>query len=296
MEPFDSKFRVNPFQFASTFPLTAANHALANYKLKEGTGLPKFQLHQVSGEDRVAFAEIVRNHAIKNDHVFRITKTQTQAHQFAVFWLPYEAGHTTRCTLRLSKTNPTTDSGGIVTYPDYFVTIGLSGCTISVVGDPHEPTVYHSGQENLSPGPGDPEADDLPGRSAVTRRRIVDIVTRSESRFPKHDAYHPNLKHLAPDQYAESLIYPERLNPVEENIRKEKYFIKDRVGLAEGATVIGSRSVENGTWQFYCQEWLHIIFERKVGFDCNEKIVRRTYKFWPGADEVQPGTIHVFPK
>ena len=294
MEPYDSKFHREPIGFAKANVLQAADPELGPYKDKVQDGEHAVHLLQVAGVHRVAFAEIVPTKGTKGSLSFVVTARQETANQFPIFWLPYQAGQTTRCTLKISKSQPTQGLGQEVVQPDIFLTVGLTGCTISVSGDPRSPTVYHSAQATVKPVGENQIEDTEQNRNILTEQFIDGIVQRGEQAFPKYPSQQVQLTHLFPRQYGPSIVNTEILNQRDSQIRREHSLIKGKIGITDGATVLGVRDwAATHSWRFYCQEWSNVTFERYFRSDYDEWIVRRVYPFWPGQDQVHPNAVHV---
>lgn len=74
-----------------------------------------------------------------------LSPARTSGDDFSQFWLPWESLSVTRCKLPPSPSSIVGGNEDYDKFPRFFMTAGITGCSIFVDGPSHCPTVYHAG-------------------------------------------------------------------------------------------------------------------------------------------------------
>lgn len=288
MEPYDTQFRekTEAFGWEHAFrPAYGEGGALQSGSFEEGASYKRdesqedFPVLRAIGRCRVAFASIVPEPEVKNGYLVMLYR-QPAGRRFPIYWLPYDArgGLSSMIKLKPSKKLD-------VEAPGYdsslFVTDALNGCTITISGTAEEPIIYHS-----------PQVD------SNIRARVNAFHRSYEQRKERPER---SVGHWGNDEYGAffpHLDYEGRsgsdlLGREEGRLTRETGARKNTLRITEGATVFGRR--DGGTWQLYCQEWIHYGYDEGIFFVTShqEKCVRRCYPIWPPAEHAPP-TATVF--
>lgn len=283
MEPHDSDFKRDARAFAAAKALIPTGSPVVvgeSYKRDETT-YGEFPVLRSLGRCRVGFGEIQRDPDMDIGYILRVSNDYG-ASKIPLYWLPYDSRDPGLSTMIRLKPSKKIERDGhwasdAVHNPKWFVTWALNGCTITISGDPREPTVYHS-----------PQVEDISERLEAFNSRYQGAPRSFDDRAV----------HVGPAVYN---AYDEELGEMRQTIDQGRYnkayatAVKNTTRISEGATVFGERQ-DGGEWHFFCQEWIVVSYEAYRPFvsnrATNERLVRRCYPIWP-AEGIESATVFV---
>ncbi len=292
MEPYDTQFQNDPVAFCGrcalrpnygrgeqdAFLAVGTLESGSNYKV-DATGAD-FAVLRAYGRCRVAFATIVQERiqgeGVKNGYLMMLFR-QAQKGRFPTYWLPYDpsGGRSSMVKLKPSKKVDEETSGRD---PDLFITDALNGCTVTISGTPEEPIVYHSPQQEEAIRTSvEGFHVDYAKRKSMANNNLLHWGNED------YGAYFPEVSYQGSNG-------GELLNIEEARFSKEKRANKNTLKMNEGATIFGF--CRQGSWEFHCQEWIHLIYEWGL-WSYSEKLARRCYRLWPDG-ESPPAQATVF--
>lgn len=293
MEPYDTQFQNRPVAFCdqhALLPSYGLGEQGASLKAKDfedggsykvDDTIQDFPVLRAYGHCRVAFATIVKERVagknVKNGYMMSLFR-QLQRGRFPIYWLPYDAsgGRSSMIKLKPSKKVAPETPGRD---PDLFITDALNGCTVTISGTAAEPIVYHSPQNQSTIRT---SVEDF--HAGYEQRKLMDAEQSLHWGNNEYGAFFPESNYKGRD--GNDLLDVEEARF--ERFNKAK---RNTLKLNEGATVIGQR--HEGAWRFYCQEWIHFVYEWGL-WTYSEKMVRRCYKIWPiGVDPPETATVFV---
>jgi hypothetical protein len=295
---FTKQFAQYPQAFGNQYTLMpSCDKPLNQAHLKSLALSDHTELHQVQGDNKVAFCDILSANTVDvggdmggnyrgvgNLMVMKITADRPNPDALPVYYLPWNIDQMFRIKLKPSphhaQKTPTWfygAFGGETIVPNVFITAAVQGCSVFVEGDPTCPVVYHVNAASASQPGGTLDTNDQMLFLATAQHKRQHMTTRMQTaqrEFPKTNSPHAvgaaHLMDYMPDRAPDDIAAL--------TARYAHELATDNLEVSQFGTIFGMR--ENDAWVFYRQTRTLVDYRLATGWitEFRNPVCQR---FWP---------------